>query len=279
MARMHAADRHRLIEQAATQQGMVTVEALSEQLGASPATIRRDLALLTERGHLRRVRGGVEPASGPGRATLLTASFRTASEVNREAKRQIAQRAADYCAPGEAIIVNGGTTTYCMADFIAPLGLNVLTNSFPLASQLLAQGTCRVTLPGGEIYPEQNVIVSAYESDTAIDRFYASKMFTSAQSLRPQGLIEGDPLLIKTEQKLLKQADELIVLVDGSKFEPAGSLIMCPLDRVSLVITDASAPADALAMLEQRGIAVEVAGGNGRAGAAASAIAAMHGQS
>lgn len=257
---MHARDRQRLIERAATEQGLVTVEELIERLGASPATIRRDLASLAEHGRLRRVRGGVEPVRLQPPATLLTAPFQAASFLRREAKLRIARRAAEHCVPGESIIVNGGTTTYCMADSVAPLGLNVLTNSFPLASHLLSTGTCRVTVPGGEVYREQNVIVSAYERDTAIDHFYASKMFTGAQSIRAQGLIEGDPLLIKTEQKLLKQADELIVLVDGSKFEPRGSLILCPLERIALLITDTSAPPAALAMLQQRGVRVEVVG-------------------
>ena len=261
---MHARDRHRLIERAATEQGLVTVEELIERLGASPATVRRDLAMLAEDGRLRRVRGGVEPANGRPPATLLTAPFEVASVLSREAKLRIARRAAEHCHPGELIIVNGGTTTYCMADFVAPLGLNVLTNSFPLASHLLSSGTCRVTVPGGEVYREQNVIVSAYERDTAIDHFYASKMFTGAQAIRPQGLIEGDPLLIKTEQKLLKQADELIVLVDGSKFAPRGSLILCPLERIRLLITDTSAPPEAIAMLEQQGVRVEVVGDEDR---------------
>jgi DeoR family ulaG and ulaABCDEF operon transcriptional repressor len=255
---MHARERHRLIERAASEQGLVTVEELTAQLGASPATIRRDLAILAGHGRLRRVRGGVEPARTQPPATLLTAPFQASSFLRREAKLRIARRAAVLCAPGESIIVNGGTTTYCMADFIAPLGLNVLTNSFPLASHLLSSGTCRVTVPGGEVYREQNIILSAYERDTAIDHFYASKMFMGALAIRAHGLIEGDPILIKTEQKLLRQADELIVLVDGSKFEPRGSLILCDLERISLLITDGSAPPDALAMLERRGVRVEV---------------------
>jgi DeoR/GlpR family transcriptional regulator of sugar metabolism len=261
---MHARDRHRLIERAASEQGLVTVEELTERLGASPATIRRDLAVLAGHGRLRRVRGGVEPVRMQPPATLLTAPFQIASFLSREAKLRIARRAAEHCAPGESIIVNGGTTTYCMADFVAPMALNVLTNSFPLASHLLSTGSCRVTVPGGEVYREQNVIVSAYEQDTAIDHFYASKMFTGAQAIRPQGLIEGDPLLIKTEQKLLKQADELIVLVDGSKFAPRGSLILCPLERIRLLITDTSAPPEAIAMLEQQGVRVEVVGDEDR---------------
>ena len=54
----------------------------------------------------------------------------------------------------------------------------------------------------------------------------------------PLGLMEADPLLIQAEQKLIGQADELVVLADSSKFAKRSSLILCPLARVTTVITD-----------------------------------------
>ena len=68
--------------------------------------------------------------------------------------------------------------------------------------------------------------------------FYAQRMFMGAQGLGALGLMEADPLLIQAEQKLIGQADELIVLVDSSKFRNRSSLILCPLSRIHTVITD-----------------------------------------
>ena len=68
--------------------------------------------------------------------------------------------------------------------------------------------------------------------------FYARRMFMGAQGLGPLGLMEADPLLIQAEQKLIGQADELVVLVDSSKFRNRSSLILCPLSRIHVVITD-----------------------------------------
>jgi DeoR family ulaG and ulaABCDEF operon transcriptional repressor len=50
--------------------------------------------------------------------------------------------------------------------------------------------------------------------------------------------MEGDPLLIQAEEKLIGQADELVVLADSSKFRNRSSLILCPLARIDIVITD-----------------------------------------
>ena len=59
-----------------------------------------------------------------------------------------------------------------------------------------------------------------------------------AQGLGPLGLMEADPLLIQAEQKLINQADELVVLVDSSKFRKRSSLILCRLERITTIITD-----------------------------------------
>ena len=92
-------------------------------------------------------------------------------------------------------------------------------------------------LSGGTIYREQNIILSPFDNDVTRN-FYARRMFMGAQGLGPLGLMEGDPLLIQAEQKLIDQADELVVLVDSSKFRQRSSLILCGLERITTVITD-----------------------------------------
>lgn len=255
---MHQQQRRRMIEATLDRTPLVTIDELAARLAASPATIRRDVAAMARDGRLRRVRGGAEALAGTAASALAPSAFVRRLEVSHRAKRAIAAHAATLCAAGDSIIVNGGTTTYCMGEHIAGLGLQVLTNSLALAGYLAGQGDCRVLLPGGEIHREQSLVVSPYERDTMLDHFYAARMFMGAMAIRAQGLIEGDPILIKAEQKLLRQAEKLIVLVDGGKFAPRGSLILCPLERIDLLITDSTAPAEALAMLRDAGVAVTV---------------------
>jgi hypothetical protein len=47
-------------------------------------------------------------------------------------------------------------------------------------------------------------------------------MFMSVYGLSLLGLMEADPLLIQAEQRLISQAEELVVLVDSSKFAKQG---------------------------------------------------------
>jgi len=79
-------------------------------------------------------------------------------------------------------------------------------------------------------------------------------MFMSAMSIGSLGLIEGDPLIARAEMKLLRRADKLVVLADASKFAKRGSLVVCPLARIHALITDRTAPLEALAMLREAGV-------------------------
>ena len=90
-----------------------------------------------------------------------------------------------------------------------------------LAGVLLESGKCRVTLPGGELYRKQNIIVSAFEDDL-IQRYHGSRMFMGTPGIGVHGVMESDPLLIQAEQKLLRQAEQLVVLADSSKIGARG---------------------------------------------------------
>src|SRR5690606_3977869 len=116
----------------------------------------------------------------------------------------------------------------------------------------------QVTLPGGAIYRDQSIILSPFDNDVTRN-FYARRMFMGAQGVGPIGVMERDALIIQAEQKLINQADELVLMVDSSKFSRRSSLILCPLERVSTLITDDGIPDAARAMIEDAGIRLIVA--------------------
>ena len=255
---MHERERWQVVKAMLRETGLVRVADACRATGASEASVRRDFARIAETGYATRVHGGLEASSNAlapssDAPALATQSFDVSQTLNIAAKRAIAHAAVDLCADGEAIIINGGTTTYEMSPFLRNRRLKVLTNSYPLAEALIHQSECRVALPGGEVYRDQKLIVSPFEED-AIQHFSASRMFMSAISIGPLGVIEGDPLIARAETKLLKRADKLIILADSSKFAPRGSLVVCPLSRISILITDANAPQDSLVMLREAGV-------------------------
>jgi len=217
--------------------------------GASEATIRRDIATLDQEKQLRRVRGGAEALNPPQFVGLAGRPFSINETMRIEEKQAIAAAAVDLCDDGDAIIINGGTTTFQMVHPLAGRRMQVFTNSFPIAEHLLKHSKNTIMLSGGTIYREQNIILSPFENDVTRN-FCARRMFMGAQGLGPLGLMEADPLLIQAEQKLIGQADELVVLADSTKFEQRSSLVLCPLNRITAVITDDQISDKAASMLE-----------------------------
>lgn len=246
---MHEKERHRIILSAVQDRPVVTVLDVCNLTGASEATVRRDIATLHMQKKLRRVRGGAEAITPPQFVGLAGRPFAVNETMRIKEKQAIARAAVDLCEDGESIIINGGTTTFQMVHPMASRRMQVFTNSFPIAEHLLKHSKNTIMLSGGTIYREQNIILSPFDNDVTRN-FYAKRMFMGVQGLGPLGLMEADPLLIQAEQKLIGQADELVVLADSSKFENRSSLVLCPLARITTVITDGMVSDKAASMLE-----------------------------
>lgn len=254
---MHESERHRLILSVLQERPMATVRELVELTESSEATIRRDIGTLDRESKLRRMRGGaeaIEPTAMPG---LAGRTFAYNKGINVGKKRAIARRAVEMCEDGDPIIINGGTTTFQMVHFLATRRLQVLTNSFPIAEHLLYNSRNTVILPGGAVYREQNIILSPFANDGS-RHFSAKRMFMGAQGVGPHGITEADPLVIQAEEKLIGQAEDLVILVDSSKFLRHSSLVLCPLDRVSTIITDNQVSDAARALVEAAGVTLVV---------------------
>lgn len=255
---MHEKERHKIILSAIQDRPVATVADLCNLTQASEATIRRDIAALHMQKKLRRVRGGAEAVHPPQIVGLAGRPFSVNETRQIKQKQAIAQRAVGLCQEGDSIIINGGTTTFQMVHPLTLRRCQVFTNSFPIAEHLLKHSKNNVMLSGGVIYREQNIILSPFDNDVTRN-FYAKRMFMGAQGLAPLGLMEADPLLIQAEQKLINQADELVVLVDSTKFDSRSSLILCPLERIDTVITDEGISDKSAAMLEAAEVTLIVA--------------------
>lgn len=246
---MHEKDRHRVILSAVQDRPLVTVVDLCALTGASEVTVRRDLNRLDDQKRLRRIRGGAEAIATKPFVGLAGRPFSVNETMNIAEKQAIAAAAVELCEDGEPIIINGGTTTFQMVHPLASRQMQVFTNSFPIAEHLLKNTSNTVMVSGGILYREQNIILSPFDNDVTRN-FYAKRMFMGASGIGPLGLMEQDPLLIQAEQKLIGQAEELIVLVDSSKFKNRSSLVLCPLNRIDTIITDDGIDDRTAAMLE-----------------------------
>lgn len=255
---MHATERENLILEAVGRTGFISYRALESSLDASPATIRRDLARLESEGRLARVHGGARITGEGGRAnasplSLKGTPFEKSIALNLAAKRAIGRAAGKLCEPGEGVIIDGGSTTYQMCDHLAGKGLQVLSNSLHIVNALLGQDSTQLLVPSGTIFREQNIIL-APGGEASMPNFFASKLFLGAAAVSPRGIFQADAVLVASQRRFLDLADEVILLVDSSKFSASSGAIVCPLDRIDRIITDNGTDPAMLAAIASAGV-------------------------
>lgn len=256
---MHVHERDTLIAQALSARGFVSFQELCARLDASAATIRRDLERLEKEGRLTRVRGGARSASPRlPQDHLAGTPFEINRARNAEKKAAIGRAAAKLLKPEDAIIIDGGTTTFQMCPHLRDLDIQVLSNSLYIVDELLKQPSVRVLIPGGAVFREQNILLSPFEED-GLQRYHASKMFMGAAAIGRQGLMQADGVLIQAEQRLMERADKLIVLADSSKFLASASFVLCALPRVDVLVTDKGVRKDDLALLKSHKVETIIA--------------------
>jgi DeoR/GlpR family transcriptional regulator of sugar metabolism len=224
--------------------GTIAVAELTELLGASPATVRRDLAWLDEHGILTRTRGGAVAA---GRVQDLMRHYdptygrRLAEYV--EEKRAIGRRAAELVDDGETIIIDAGSTTQHMVPHLhKKQDLIVITNSLTVVNELLpvshAAPNLTVILTGGILRGRALSFVGMI-AEHALTQFFVDKTFLGARGISIEtGLTNPALEEIPLKRQMIKAAKRVIVLADHSKFGQTYTGLIAPLQAATNIITD-----------------------------------------
>ncbi|MFI7493977.1 DeoR/GlpR family DNA-binding transcription regulator [Kocuria sp. M4R2S49] len=191
----------------------VTVAELVEKLGASEATVRRDLVQLDQQGALRRTHGGARRLALRG----VTTPFAARTGINTQGKRRIAAAAAGMLAHGESVVLDGGTTCLEMAHRITDPSLRVVPLSLRSATVLGDAGT-QITMCGGDIRPDELSAtgaralssISAMRFDTAI---MSCQGFTLSEGVTSY---DGEDAAIKAAA--VRYSGRVILLCDRTKW-------------------------------------------------------------
>jgi DeoR/GlpR family transcriptional regulator of sugar metabolism len=231
--------------------GQIIAKAISEELGLSEDTIRRDLRELAQAGQLQRVHGGALPASP------AVADFSGRAKLAPDAKIAIARVAAQMIRPGQVVILDGGTTTQQLARHLPPdLAATIVTHSPTIAVELADHPTVEVVLIGGRLFKHSVVCVGAAAIE-AIGRIRADTYFMGVTGIHPEaGLSTGDLEEAYVKRALSASAADVVVLASREKLHAASPYVIGPVSGVSELITERDVPADATSAFERLGVKV-----------------------
>ncbi|TVQ41281.1 MAG: DeoR/GlpR transcriptional regulator [Spirochaetaceae bacterium] len=220
---------------------------------ASEATIRRDLQRMDTNGLLKRVRGGAEcrqvapaavPHSEAGRSaaqrrwTADSAPLRTRITINDHQKRRIAAAAARLCRDGNTLFIDGGSTTYYLAEFLEARELTIVTNSLAIANQTNYTLGCQTIIAGGIIDPQSELVFDPVGRDFFSD-YSADILFMGVAGITEHGITNTHGRVVQTARQMIAHAARIVVLADSSKFRAGGHILLCGLETVDTIVTDA----------------------------------------
>ncbi len=262
---MLARHRQSLILEDVRRAGSARVSDLTQRLGVSDMTIRRDLEALAQAGLIEKVHGG---AVLPGVPSSHEPGFEAKSVLAKPQKEAIARAAADLVKPGTAIALSAGTTTFALAGQLLDVaGLTIVTNSVRVASIFGARpggplgGTVQVVLTGGVRTPSDALVGPI--ADSAIRSLHVDQLFLGCHGIDPAaGLTSPNLAEAETNRAFVLAARRVTVVADHTKWGIVGLSSFAALDEVDTLVTDGQLHPEARALLTEQVGELIVADGN-----------------
>ena len=240
------------------QTGRVSVETLSEQLGVSVVTVRRDLDALDEKGLLRRTHGGavsIEPLFYE--QFRRDQSFLAQEKHAADEKRRIGRAAAALITAGETIALTPGTTT---TEVIRGLPINsnitVVTNTVNVAMELSQRKDVYVFVTGGHLHGEWFSLVGT-AALRSLDNMLINTVFIGADGMDATwgaSCFNADEAELNST--MMKLARRRVAVVDSSKLGLVANWRICKPEELHVLVTDSGATDEMVAPYMKLGIKV-----------------------
>jgi DeoR/GlpR family transcriptional regulator of sugar metabolism len=233
--------------------GEVGIAELAAEFDVSEMTIRRDLEELEDEGVGRRVRGGaiatVSRSYEPPLATRATEA--------QDAKRRIAEAAADYIEYGETAILDVGSTTFALAQRLRGRGgFTIVTPSVQAATELAGDPNTRVILTGGIVRPGELSLIGDLAEST-FSQLNCDVLFLGVGGIDAEkGLTEYNLDDTRVKRAAIKAASRKVALADQTKLGRVCLAAIASLSEIDVLITDAALTHPVLAAVREAGVEI-----------------------
>jgi DeoR/GlpR family transcriptional regulator of sugar metabolism len=226
-------ERRQLVLELVSRQGFISLADLARTVQVSESTIRRDLDYWDQQGKVKRTHGG---AIFVGDGSALPALEERVSSQMAE-KQAIARAAAARVADGEAVLLDGGTTTLEVARLLVGRPVQIVTNSLPIANLFASSRETDLVFLGGYVYPKTGVALGPL-TVRMMEDIHVHQTILSVGGLTAKGLFNSNLLLAETERQMMRCADEVVVVADHTKIGRQALAFLCELSAIDTLIVD-----------------------------------------
>src|SRR5579872_5765810 len=242
------------------QEGDLSLELLIKRLGASAASVRRDLTKLEAKGLVRRTHGGVtlvEPLLyEPFRYDSL---FQNREQHRTSEKRRIGMTAAELIQENETVGFTAGTTaTHVARNLRNRHNIRVITNGINIAMELSNCPGLRTFVTGGFVQWAGSFSLVGHAAIDTLKDVYMDRVFVSVCGIDlARGITVIEPEEGLTFRAMIQQAKQTVVVADSSKIGMVTPALICPISDIDMLITDKRASDKAITPFQERGIEVQ----------------------
>jgi len=233
----------------------LTIGELTQELGVSEATVRRDLEMLQADGLVQRTHGGAVPAT----QRLKERPYPERHSTNVAEKKAIAEAASRFVAPGDTIFIGGGSTTLRFAEQLTSSDLTVVTNSLSVAHELSRASGMHVIVIGGALRSSELSMIGPRAVE-AIRSYRATTAFLGVPALDSHhGFTADGDAEAATDSAFIAMARRTVVLADHTKLGRVSTTHVVPLSKIHTIVTDDGASSACVNDLTSSGTQVVVA--------------------
>lgn len=241
--------KHRILDLILRERAVV-VASLSQHLGVTEETVRRDLKKLEQDGLVRRTHGGAVARSEEAEDL----PYRTRHAINHEAKRLIAARVGPLVADGSSVMMDSSSTVHEALNALrGHRDLTLITNSVHILSHPEVTSHTIMSV-GGELRRRSMTFVGPLTAG-AIEQFNADVALISCKAIsRDGGVMEANVPDAEVKRAFLRRSQRACLLVDSDKFDRTALITVCGFDEIDTVVTDRKPADDWLALFERHDV-------------------------
>lgn len=224
----------------------ITLDELSNKLGVSIMTVRRDCSNLANQGKILQEKGVV---------SLVKPEEVPFTDSVSYIKQRIGEEAASHIEKHNWVFINSSTTAFEAIPYLLKKDVNILTNNGYAGNLDMRTSNSKIILSGGNV--SRKMIMSG---DLAVDPFlkiYADWAIIGCAGLSLKRGI-STPFIeeAKVNKAIIKQSRKLIVVADYSKFNQFSNFTIGQTKDIDLLITDSFTPRKTIENFIKAGVQV-----------------------